>query len=80
MNFKKVWIGYNTEREGLTLFPYDNEDTETAVDEIDQLIKEGWKIVSTCPITATQISRDLKSTEYQTYTFTSGIEVFLVKE
>ena len=80
MRFKKVWMGYETQKENNKLFPYDNEETEKAVNEISQLLEEGWKITSTSPVTASAVSKDLFSDEYHTYTFTSGIEVFLIKE
>jgi hypothetical protein len=31
--------------------PVDNDETEAADQEISDLLNEGWKIVSTCPVT-----------------------------
>ena len=80
MYFKKVWMGYETQKEINKMFPYDNENTEKSVNEIGQLLKEGWKIASTSPVTASTVLKDPFSNQYHTYTFTSGIEIFLIKE
>ena len=85
--FKRVWLKYKTEVDfknsaGMTtveVYPTDNENTQKADDEIQDLIKEGWKIVSTAPVNkSSNILNPAGNDVYATYT--SGIEVFMVKE
>ena len=87
MEYKRVWLKYNTEAniqssDGIintTCFPSDNDETVIADKEISNLLTKGWKIISTCPVTASK--NILTSKGNSVYlTFTSGIEVFMTKE
>ena len=87
MEYKRVWMAYKTEQNisgsggmvNVSFFPVDNEETETADQEISDLLNLGWKIVSTCPVAGS--TNILNSDGDDVYvTFTRGIEVFMVKE
>ncbi len=87
MKYKRVWMEYKVEQKlinssGMVTVnygPVDNDDTEAADKEISELLNAGWKIVSTCPVTAsTNILNPEGDDVYVTYT--RGIEVFMVKE
>jgi hypothetical protein len=80
MEFKTVWMGYECKFNGSYIIPNDSGETKKAVNEISKLLKAGWKIVSTVAINGSITAKVLKIDEYHTYTYTSGIEVFLVKE
>ena len=65
--------------------PSDYEETKKADNEITKLLSEGWRIISTAPITGSQAYdreglSSLRNHPEMVYTFTMGIEVFLVKE
>ena len=61
--------------------PHDGEGTLKADKEIRKNIEEGWKIVSTCPITASvNLLMEDKGLDDLYATYTQGIEVFMVKE
>ena len=60
--------------------PHDGEGTLKADKEIRKNIEEGWKIVSTCPITASINLLHDKGRDDVYATYTQGIEVFMVKE
>jgi|LauGreDrversion4_2_1035121.scaffolds.fasta_scaffold1473155_2 hypothetical protein len=87
MEYKRVWLKYNTEAnfdfiDGElynTCFPSDNNETSAADNEISKLLIKGWKIVSTCPVTASKNILTSKGNNIY-LTFTSGIEVFMVKD
>jgi hypothetical protein len=87
MEFKRVWMSYKVEQElsnssGMIVVSYspvDNDETEAADQEISDLLNEGWKIVSTCPVTGS-INILNRDGEDVYVTFTKGIEVFIVKE
>ena len=63
--------------------PYDFDDSDDANVDLASLLNEGWKIVSTCPVTATRVETD-KSNRWnvvtKTFTYTDGIEVFLTRD
>ena len=85
--FKRVWLPYkndmntfNTSRNlNSTFYPIDDESTETANTEIQNLITQGWRIVSTAPLTGSCNIWDPEGDDVYA-TFTTGIEVFMVKE
>ena len=89
MKYKRIWIPYN-ENFYTSLFmvsPSDDEDTKAADKIIEELLSEGWSIVSTAPITASRAYNEKGFCNMpktggsdMVYTYTSGIEVFLVKE
>ena len=60
--------------------PNDGEKTFEADREIRKHIEEGWKIVSTCPITASINLLHDKGRDDVYATYTQGIEVFMIKE
>ncbi len=86
-DFKRVWLPYKTESEhtresalfSVSLVPVDDDETLKADAEIRKLVNEGWKIVSTSGVMA---SRNLlvAGADDSYLTYTSGIEVFLVKD
>ena len=59
-----------------------NTDVEA---ELKESLKNGWRIASTCPIIKSRlmdqegIGSDIGTTRH-VYTYTDGIEIFLVKE
>ena len=89
MEYKRIWMPYNCNFYDTLMYviPSDNEDTNKADEEIKQLLKKGWRIVSTAPVIE---SRAYNKEGYcnmpntggpeMVYSYTSGIEVFLVKE
>ena len=89
MEYKRMWIPYDTDfsKPLMYVFPSDNEDTNNADEEIKHLLKVGWHIISTAPITESRAYNKEGNCDLpgaggsdMVYTFTSGIEVFLVKE
>ena len=60
--------------------PNDGERTLKADKEISKHIEEGWKIVSTCPITASINLLHDRGRDDVYATYTQGIEVFMVKD
>jgi hypothetical protein len=86
MEYKRIWMPYKTDFSVVCkyFYPSDDENTEKADNEIAKLLSEGWRIISTAPITGSQ-ARDEKGLcsiglPEMVYTYTIGIEVFLVKE
>jgi hypothetical protein len=86
MKYKRIWMPYNVDFITILKYvkPSDNEDTNKADNEITKLLSEGWRIISTAPITGSQAYDEdglssIRKPE-MVYTFTTGIEVFLVKE
>ena len=83
--FKRVWLPYTQENSSessgvqavISSYPTDDEETEKANTEIQNLITLGWRIVSTAPVTG---SLNLLHHEMDDvyHTFTTGIEVFMV--
>ena len=95
MDYKRISIEFENEYSDAThcIYAYEGEYSENADKEIKDHLNDGWKIVSTSPviesrrINAKGISgmgrgHDLLKHEWQDYvfTFTRGIEVFLVKD
>jgi hypothetical protein len=87
--FKRVWLPYkrklNTDNSNgmisIGCYPTDDEKTEKASTEIQNLIAQGWRIVSTAPVTGSLNVFFSVSDDNDIYhTFTMGIEVFMVKE
>ena len=84
--FKRVWLPYKQEQtssisSGMVIsasYPADDEKTEKANTEIQNLITLGWKIVSTAPVTGSLNYLHPKGDDVY-HTFTTGIEVFMVK-
>lgn len=60
--------------------PNDGERTLKADKEIRKNIEEGWKIVSTCPITASINLLHDRGRDDVYATYTQGIVVFMVKD
>jgi hypothetical protein len=87
MEYKRIWLKYSTEAnfensDGMlntTCFPSDNEETVDTDNEILSLLSKGWRIVSTCPVTASKNILTSKGNNIY-LTFTSGIEVFMIKD
>ena len=85
--FKRVWLKFKLEDDVssssgmviMTAYPTDDEKTEKVDTEIQNLIILGWKIVSTAPVTGSLNFLDPKGDDVY-HTFTTGIEVFMVKE
>ncbi len=85
--FKRVWLPYKQEQNSsessgmlfISSFPTDDEKTEKANTEIQNLITQGWRIVSTAPVTGSLNIWNPKGDDVY-HTFTTGIEVFMVKE
>ena len=74
MDFKRVWIGYFP-NDGI---PVDSEETEKNDQEVLDLLNDGWEIVSTVPITA---SREFFiDGKFIALTYTSGVDVFMIKK
>jgi len=86
MKYKRIWMPYNVDfvRHLDYVRPSDDEDTNKADNEITKLLSEGWRIISTAPITGSRAfdEEGLSSirSPKMVYTYTTGIEVFLVKE
>ena len=89
MEFKRIWMPYRVEfMEGfMYVSPCDNEDTTEGENEIKQHLKEGWRIVSTNPLTESRAynkkgSCNMPNTggSEMVYTYTCGLDIFLVKE
>lgn len=85
--FKRVWLPYEVDNKvgnsagmvNASFDPIDYEGTKKADAEIQNLITQGWKIVSTAPIIRSYNLINPKGDDiYANYT--SGIEVFMVKE
>lgn len=87
MDFKRIWMGYASNPEmanhsgSITAIcgPVDNDDTAKADKEIESLLKLGWRIASTCPVTATTNILNRKEGVDVYLTYTKGIEIFMVK-
>ena len=62
----------------------EGEKSKEADLEVEKHLNEGWRIVSTSPVVASEIfidrTTDASSQLIRPLTFTDGIEVFLVKE
>jgi hypothetical protein len=87
MKYKRIFMPYDTNFVTMLMMvrPSDYEDTNKAENEITKLLSEGWRIISTAPITGSQAyDRDglssLRNRPEMVYTFTTGIVFFLVKE
>ena len=85
--FKRVWLPYKSNHSsdsssGLlitTFLPNDDENTKKADTKIQNLITQGWRIVSTAPVTGS-INFLNPNGDDAYHTYTTGIEVFMVKE
>ena len=86
MKYKRFLIPYNEDfcTQLKYVRPSGDEDTNKADNEITKLLSEGWRIISTAPITGSRAfdEEGLSSirSPKMVYTYTTGIEVFLVKE
>jgi len=78
MKYKRIHLPFvvdNTNTNELILItPKDGDDTKNVDELISQLVEDGWQIVSTSPIIS---SKEFKNSVV--FPFTTGIEVFLVK-
>jgi hypothetical protein len=85
--FKRVWLPYKVDTKvrnstGMvetSFSPIDFEDTKKADAEIQNLITQGWKIVSTAPIIKSYNLINHKGDDIFA-NYTSGVEVFMVKD
>jgi hypothetical protein len=85
--FKRVRLRYKSEANassssGMVIsiaHPTDDEKTKKGDTEIQNLITQGWRIVSTAPVTGSYNILNPKG-ENAYHTYTTGIEVFMVKE
>lgn len=86
-DFKRVWLPYKTESQhssgdgfvSVVLEPIDDNETHQAETEIRKLVKEGWKIVSTCGVMGSK-NLLVAGADDSYLTYTTGVEVFMVKE
>jgi hypothetical protein len=80
MEFKRIWLPYNTNPEigdaYISCRPLDNEQTIKAENELKDLISDGWKIISTSPLVGSVVFTKPTAAPL---VFTTGIEVFLMK-
>ena len=84
--FKRIWLPFDVDgkiKKGSGFVetnynPTDYEGTKKADAEIQKFITQGYKIVSTAPITKSYNIVTTAGASYANYT--SGIEVFMVKE
>lgn len=84
-NYKRLWLPFKSgleDRDSVTKWTivegYESEDCKKVDKEISELLKKGWSIASTSPVTATAN----KPSDYGgivQFTYTAGIEVFMVK-
>ena len=79
-NYKRLWLSFKSGLEDLdnvTSFtdtlPMESEDSKKVDKEISELLKKGWSIASTSPVTATSV-RPLYKGGTQQFTYTVGIE------
>lgn len=89
MQYKRVWIPYDRDTYikfdisskvlNANVFPIDGKKTKEADKIIAKMLNEGWKIVSTTPVTSS-INMIPQGSADTRWTFTSGIEVFMIKE
>lgn len=88
MKMKRFWLPYATnENVGSSdgqvtseIIPTDSKETEKAEKELQSLLAEGWEISSTSPITGT-VCKFMPKYNYTNFlTFTSGLEIFLIKK
>lgn len=84
MEYKRIWLPYHTQLNDLLYYaePCDDEDTEKADKEIADHLKNGWRIASVAPITGSGCydKNGLKNFSDSVFTYTVGLEVFLVKD
>ena len=95
MEYKRIYIEFDTDYSNTLhwFWPCDGKNSEKADKEIKKHLNDGWKIVSTSPVTASRrmnadgivamgMGHESLKHEWEDYvfTFTSGIEVFLVKD
>ena len=91
MDYKRIYIPFNINYSDSFnwILPKEGEDSESADEEIKKHLNDGLRILSTAPVTASW-RRNATNTsgllptkhEWQDYvfTYTAGIEVFLVKD
>jgi hypothetical protein len=84
MEYKRIWLPYcnSLNQDLFYVSPTDDENTKAADEEIAEHLKNGWRIVSAVPITESSSFSKLGLRDYSdsVFTYTSGIEVFIVKE
>ena len=91
MEYKRIWMPYEDtyHKYTMSLGVADNDETKKADEAIANHLRNGWRIASTCPVTITQAYAAVGGDETNhkdeqqkkhVYTYTSGIEVFLVKD
>lgn len=88
MELKRFWLPYTVKQKSggsdgnysVEIIPEDGLQTETAEKELSNLIIEGWEIASVTPITGT-VSNYFSEFKYSNnLSFTSGLEIFLIKK
>lgn len=72
---------YINKYKGTIYSPLNDSETQKAEAEIQELITEGWKIVSTSELLGTlYIYNNISGAQDEFYSVTIGILVFMVKE
>jgi hypothetical protein len=74
MEYKRIWLPLGIEIIGSAVLPTDDARTKKADEEISKHLNLGWRIVSTAPLAGSNFAGG-NNTSY-----TTGIEVFMVKE
>jgi hypothetical protein len=87
MEFKRIYLPYNVNNKPqekinkiqLTWSACDDKSTHKVDKQIEQLLADGFKIVSTCAITEC-LNLFIRNGEPAYASYTKGIEVFMVKD
>jgi len=87
MEFKRIYLPYKVNQKieknvnvtQLTWSACDDKSTHKVDKQIEQLLADGFKIVSTCAITECA-NLFIRNGENEYASYTKGIEVFMVKD
>jgi hypothetical protein len=93
MQYKRIFIPFSKDYNSINneeinhryecAIPVETEESTIADKEILEHLNNGWKIVSTVASTASEINIDSNNPNFPIvtpFTYTNGIEVFLIKE